>query len=240
MIAASGEATGDEQRCILVDLDLHFGNAALTLGVDPGAGLAAMLASPDRLDEHLIAASLQPVNDRLSLIATQVPVQSDAPISPQAAMALVTALRSTAQWVVIDLPRTLDATARQLLRTADEVVLVAPPSLEGLRDMQRLLAWLVALRAGASPLVVVNGVGGGIGEVGRKLFEDTIGTGVAAWLPAQCGPAAAAAAHGLPLAAVAGGARRHGGNPYATLADRITGKAPVRPRLRFAGWWPKR
>jgi pilus assembly protein CpaE len=242
MIADRGENIGAGRRCVLVDFDLQFGSAAMALGVDPGAGLAAMLASPDRLDEHLVAASLQPVNDRLGLMASQAPLETAAPASPMAALSLLAALRTTAQWVVADLPRNLDATARQVLRTADRVVVVAPPSLEGLRDTRRLLAWLVALRAGAPPLVAVNGFGGGSGEVGRKLFEETIAMPVTAWIPALAGPAAAASAHALPLAALAGGgaaARLTGGNPFAALAARVTGEAATAPRSRLPGWWPK-
>jgi pilus assembly protein CpaE len=241
MIADRGENIGGGRRCVLVDFDLQFGSAAMALGVDPGPGLAAMLASPDRLDEHLLAASLQPVNDRLGIMAAQLAVEGEAQVSPVAALALLGALRSTAQWVVADLPRTLDNTARQVLRTADQVVVVAPPSLEGLRDTRRLLSWLRALRAGAQPMVVVNGVGSGSGDVSRKLFEDTIATRVAGWVPALAGPAAAASAHALPLAALAGGAAAgRGGNPFAALAALVTGEVPVTPRSRLPGWWPKR
>lgn len=240
MIADRGENVGAGRRCVLVDFDLQFGSAAMALGVDPGPGLAAMLASPERLDAHLLAASLQTVNDRLALMAAQMPVEGDAPVSPVAALALLGALRSTAQWVVADLPRTLDTMTRQVLRTADQVVVVAPPSLEGLRDTRRLLSWLRALRAGAVPLVVVNGCCEGGGEVSRKLFEDTIATRVAAWVPAMAGPAAAAAAHALPLAALAGGAGGGRGNPFAALSAQVTGEVPAAPRSRLPGWWPKR
>jgi pilus assembly protein CpaE len=243
MIADRGENIGAGLRAVLVDFDLQFGSAAMALGLDPGAGLAAMLAGPDRLDEHLVATSLQPVNDRLALIASQLPVEGEAPVAPLAALSLLATLRTTAQWVVADLPRRLDPAARQLLRTVDQVVVVAPPSLEGLRDTRRLLAWLVALRAGTPPLVVVNGCAGGSGEVGRRLFEETIAIPLAAWLPALPGPAAAASAHALPLAALAGGAggRLAGvGNPFAALAALVTGEATLAPRSRLPGWWPKR
>jgi pilus assembly protein CpaE len=235
-------------RCILVDFDLHHGTAALALGIEPGpasgSGLAAMLANPDRLDAQLIAANLQPVGNgaALGIIAAQTPIEQEAPVSPAAATALLAALRTTAPWIIADLPRGLDAASRQLLRTADQVLLVSPPSLEGLRDSGRLLAWLRALRAGAPPLIVVNGANAGAsGEIGRRLFEETLGQPVTAWVPALCGPAAAAAAHALPLAALAGGPA---GNPFADLAALVTGTAPPRapPRLWSrlrSRWWPK-
>jgi pilus assembly protein CpaE len=244
-IADDGDRQDRQRRCILVDLDLHFGSAALALGLEPGTGLAAMLASPERLDEQLIAANLQPVGerlgDRVSIIATQTPIEQEATVSAPAAAALVSALGAAAPFVVIDLPRTLDPAGRRLLRIADTVILVASPSLEALRDTGRLLTWLLALRAGASPLVVVNGAAGGAGEVGRRLFEDTIAAPVAAWIPALHGPAATAAAHAMPLAALTRDSLDRAGqrgNPFAALAAAVTGDAVPTRASRRPRWWP--
>ncbi|MBC7504636.1 MAG: hypothetical protein H7267_02740 [Sandarakinorhabdus sp.] len=244
-IADADDRLSRQRRCILVDLDLHFGSAALALGLEPSTGLAAMLANPDRLDEQLIAANLQPVGDRLgdrlAIIATQTPIEHEAVVSAPAAAALLSALSTAAPFVIVDLPRNLDPAARQLLRLADTVILVASPSLEGLRDTGRLLTWLLALRAGSSPLVVVNGVAGGASEVSRRLFEDTIGAPVAAWIPALHGPAAAAAAHAMPLAALTrgkGDRAGNSGNPFAALAAQVTGDAVPTRRSRLPRWWP--
>ena len=140
-------AVGDTPaRSILVDLDLHFGTAAMMFGVDCGTGFAALLASPDRLDEQLISSSLNAINSRLGIIVALTLVENDAPMATAAATTVLAALRTTAKWVVADVRRGLDATARQLFRTADEIVLVIPPSLVGVRDTGRMLAYLLALR----------------------------------------------------------------------------------------------
>ena len=52
-------------------------------------------------------------------------------VAPEAVATLLATLREDADWVVADLPHGLDAMARRLLRTADRVVLVAPPNLAG-------------------------------------------------------------------------------------------------------------
>lgn len=239
MIAGDDDRQGNERgrnRAILVDLDLHYGSVALTMGLDPGTGLAAMIASPDRMDEQLIATSLRQVNDRLALVTTELPIEQEALVSPVAAQQLLSALCTTAPFVVADLPRRLDPAMRAVLRTADKVVLVLPPSLEGLRDAGRMLAYLSALRAGAPPLLVVNGSDGSSGDVSRQLAEKTLGQKLAAWIPVLAGPAAAAAAHAVPIAAVAGG---RAGNPFAALASQVTGAAaPV--QRRWPRWWPQR
>jgi hypothetical protein len=72
----------------------------------------------------------------------------------------------------------------------------------------------------------------------QHLFEENLGEAVAAWVPTLPGPAAAAEAHGLPLAAVAGGVR--GGNPFATLATLVTGMRGPANVVRGPRWWPWR
>ncbi len=233
-----------QQRSVLVDLDLHFGNGGFALGFEPGAGLAAMLAAPDRLDEQLVLAAMQSAGDYLDVIAGQLPFEQDAVVALDAVNSLTDMLRSTADMVIVDVPRHLDAVSRQLLRTADIVVLVAPASLEGLRDTARLHSYLAALRAGAAPLVVVNGAPETGGAIAPAMFADIIGTPVAAWIPVLPGPAAAAAAHAMPLAAAARAGP--GANGFAALVRQIDARLrphdsharqprPARARPR---WWP--
>jgi pilus assembly protein CpaE len=231
-------ANVQQHRSVLVDLDLHFGSAALTFGLEPGPGLGAMLAAPERVDATLVAAALQSAGERLSLIATATPLSEDMEVPPDAVAALLATIREDADWVVADLPHGLDAMARRLLRTADRVVLVAPPTLAGLRDAGRLATYITDLRAGGAPLLVVNGGNENADGMKQHLFEENLGEAVAAWVPTLPGPAAAAEAHGLPLAAVAGGVR--GGNPFATLATLVTGMRGPANVVRGPRWWPWR
>lgn len=241
MVAASlawAIANVQQQESLLVDLDLHFGSAALTFGLEPGPGLGAMLQAPERLDETLVTAALQNAGERLALIATATPLTEDMHVAPEAVAELLTMLRSNADWVVADLPHGLDAMARRLLRTADKVVLVAPPTLAGLRDAGRLATYITDLRAGSAPLLVVNGGNENADGMKQHLFEENLGEAVATWVPTLPGPAAAAEAHGLPLAAVAGGVR--GGNPFASLAALVTGARGDALPVRGPRWWPWR
>ena len=241
------------ERTTLVDLDLHFGNLAFGFGLEPDAGLAAMLAGA-QFDGAVLAAARQNAGDRLQVVATKQPLDNDMAVPPAMMAALLAELRHDADWLVAELPRRIDAGTRAVLATADAVVLVAPPSLEGLRDAVRMHAYVEGLRTDATaPLMVINGAVGGAsvgagagvaagGEIGRRMFEDALGERLAAWIPAYPGPAAAAAAHMLPLAALVDGARRGGG--FTALAERIadgnTPPAPAAPAFWTAEWWLRR
>ncbi len=228
-LIAGGGAVAGSTGCVLVDLDLHHGNAAAMFGLEPGDALAGLLAAPARLDERLLGAALQSAGPGVAVLAASAPLESDAAVPPEAALRLLDMLRATASLVIVDLPPRLDPAARQLLRLADQVVVVTTPTLDGVRETARLLDWLEGLRAGASPLLVINGASGGAGEIGRSGVEQSLGQTVTAWIAALPGPAAAAAAHGVPLAAVAG---RDGRAFTAILA--ALGQPMPRVRRR---WW---
>jgi MinD-like ATPase involved in chromosome partitioning or flagellar assembly len=137
----------------------------------------------------------------VAVLAASAPLDSDAAVLPEAALRLLDMLRATASLVIFDLPPRLDPAARQLLRLADQVVVVTTPTLDGVRETARLLDWLEGLHAGASPLLIINGASGGAGEIGRGGVEQSLGQKVTAWIAALPCPAAA---HGVPLAAVEG------------------------------------
>jgi pilus assembly protein CpaE len=220
------------QRTILFDLDLHFGSVAFDFGIEPGAALAELLATPDRLDERLVAGVMTRARDELHIVSATLPLEQDLRVRPEAVAALVTTLRAAADWVVADVPRHLDATSRLALRVADVVLLVAPPTLDGLRDAQRLSAYATALRAGAPPLLVVNGASKGDAIAARQ-FEQVTGRPPLAVLPVLAGQGAAAQAHALPIGALADG---RGGNPFVSLAAAAAGLTPTPPRKWRLPW----
>ncbi len=221
------------QRALLFDLNLHFGTLAFDLGIEPGTALADLLASPDRLDERLIAGATVKARDDLMIVAAAAPFEQETKVRPEAVAMLATALRGAADWVIADVPRRLDASGRLTLRTADTVVLVAPPTLAGRRDAQRRGTYRTAWRAGAPPLLVVNGAGGG-DNLGEGEFTRAANIRPAAVLPLLGGQAAAASAHALPLAALCD---RRGGNPFVVLAELATGvRAAPQRRIWLRGW----
>jgi pilus assembly protein CpaE len=57
-------------RTALVDLDLHFGNLALTLDLEPGRGLREALENPERTDSLLLASAMVTEGDKLPILAT--------------------------------------------------------------------------------------------------------------------------------------------------------------------------
>jgi pilus assembly protein CpaE len=190
-------------KVALLDLDLHFGSAALSLDLEPSRGLRELLSHPDRIDSLLIDAAATKAGERLKLLSAEEPLEDSIDLGPEGLLAIVDQLRAAAGTVVADVPRSLGPLTRQAMACADMIAVVTDLSLAGMRDTQRLMAMIAGAHAGAKAMIVANRVGGVAGEVAVADFERGVGTKVAHLIPYDR-PAAIAAAEGAkPLIEVA-------------------------------------
>lgn len=211
------------RRTVLLDLDLQFGAAALNLDLEPGRGLREILSNPERIDSLLVSSAMVQESPNLRVLAAEESLDDDVQIGDAGVQALLGVLAGAGDAVIVDTPRRTDGGARELLSSADTVVVVVDLSLAAMRDAQRLIAMIGARRPQGEILVVANRVGGVTGEVPRAEFERAIGRPLDAVIPADERAAAAAAELAKPLLSAA----RAG--PAATelrrLAERLTGAA---------------
>ena len=117
----------------LIDLDLHFGNLALSLDLEPGRGLAGV-EHPERTDGLLLASAMVKGDERLRSSPLRSRSQDMLRFEPEGATALLDALAQDYDFLMVDLPRTLDAATRHVLTAADATIIVTDLSLAALRD----------------------------------------------------------------------------------------------------------
>jgi pilus assembly protein CpaE len=180
---------------VMVDFDLPFGTAGLDFNQDPLQGVADALSQPDRLDDVLLERLMVRCTDRLSLFAAPANLDTDYDISPAAFEEVANKIRNTAPFVVWDLPHLWSAWMRQMLMTADDVVIVATPDLASLRNAKNMIDLIRAGRPNdAPPRLVLNQVGVvGRPEIPVKDFGDALGIPpslVLPWEPKLFGDAA--------------------------------------------------
>jgi pilus assembly protein CpaE len=192
-----------QRRVVLLDLDLHFGSLALSLDLEPGRGLRELLSSPDRIDSLLIDAAMTGVSERLRVLGAEEPLEDNLVLGHEGLETLLTDLATRADCVVVDLPRSLGAMTRHILRAADTIGIVTDLSLPSMRDTQRLIAMIYAIRADADVRVIVNRMGGAAGEVSRPDFERGIGAKIAFAVQFDANAAMAAAERARPFVEVA-------------------------------------
>jgi pilus assembly protein CpaE len=160
----------------IVDYDLPFGTAALDFNQDPVQGIADALGKPDRLDPVLLDRMTARCTDRLSLFAAPATLDDDHEIPAAAYEEVSRKIRSTAPYVVMDLPHLWSAWMRATLLAADDVVIVAAPDLASLRNTKNLLDLIRRGRPNdPPPHLVVNQVGlPGRPEIPLKEFSKAL------------------------------------------------------------------
>ncbi len=162
---------------VIVDYDLPFGTAGLDFNQDPLNGVADALTQPDRLDATLLDRMMVRCTDKLSLFAAPATLDTDWDISPEAFEEVTTQIRSTAPFVVLDLPHLWSGWMRRTLIAADEVVVVATPDLASLRNAKNMIDLIRQGRPNdAPPRLVLNQVGvPGRPEIPAKDFGAALG-----------------------------------------------------------------
>lgn len=222
-------------RTVLADLDLQFGAATLQLDLEAGRGLREILTRPDRIDALLIGSAMAAHSDRLRVLAAEEPLEDDLDIGPAALPTLLGVISADCDAVVMDVPRHMDRLSREALARADLAVVVTDLSLAGLRDTQRLLGLLKALRPQGEIGLVANRVGGVAGELLQVEFEKAVGAEFDLVLPFDEKAALAAAETARPLFA---GRASPAAVALGGFAGRLTGGATP-PPVEKGSWLKK-
>jgi pilus assembly protein CpaE len=216
-------------RTALIDLDLHFGNLALSLDLEPGRGLREALENPERTDSMLLASAMVTQSDKLPILATEESLLEQLTFDGGAVAPLLSALSQDYDCLVVDLPRTLDAMARQVIALADTTVVVTDLSLSALRDTVRLSDLAKALESRSKPLLVANQVGAEHrGEIVRAEFERGVGGALDYAVPFDVKAMMATAQSGKALPDAAGASKA--ATELRKLAARLAGREQEKPR----------
>lgn len=221
----------------LIDLDLDFGTAGVSLALDGARGVVEAFRAGTNLDGQLLDGLFDAYDAHLRvLVATDATGLAEDP-SPEVVDHLTDLARSGGNAVMLDLPGIGSSVTRRALMAADRVVLTTTPDLAGLKNGRKLLDMIATLRPDdPKPLVVLNKVGlSKRTEIGAHDFAQTLGITIAATLPFD----ARGLAHSANLGRVhvATGSGRALGNALQPLVRALTGqtaaakKAAAKPAL---------
>ncbi|MNU68521.1 Septum site-determining protein MinD [compost metagenome] len=207
---------------VIVDYDLPFGTAGLDFNQDPLGGVADALSQPDRLDATLLDRMMVRCTDKLSLFAAPATLDGDWDIQPDAFEEVTSRIRSTAPFVVLDLPHLWSGWMRKTLISADEVVIVATPDLASLRNAKNMIDLIKQGRPNdAPPRLVLNQVGvPGRPEIPAKDFGAALGVHPSLIIPFDAKVFGSAANNGQMI--VDAGAKTKAAEAFETLAQIVS------------------
>jgi pilus assembly protein CpaE len=145
---------------ILADMDLPFGTAGLDFNLDAGLGVADAIQDAGRLDEVLLERLLVKCGEHLSLLSAPATLEKSYDLQEKAVLALLEVAQASVPFLVLDLPHQWTAWAKNVLISADEIVIAAEPDLANLRNAKNMIQILRQTRPNdPPPKLVLNRVG---------------------------------------------------------------------------------
>lgn len=172
-------------RVCVVDLDLAFGDVAITLQMFPAHTLADTANMADRLDASLLETILTPYRD--NLYALVAPVQPDAKDSIPASLVgrTLRMLKSEFDYVVVDTAPSFDEYVLQAFDETDDVLLLTTLDVPTLKNVKIAAETLDLLNFPKERRhLVLNRADEKVGLSTGKV-ESTLGMKVAQTLPAS-------------------------------------------------------
>ena len=132
-------ARESDQKTLLIDLDVPFGDAALGLGLNASYSTADALRNFTRLDANFLSRLI--VKHESGLAALTAPGKvTDVQVTPEAVNRLLAVARQEFDFVVVDSGSRLDLTATALFEPDAIVYLVSQVGLSELRNSNRIIS----------------------------------------------------------------------------------------------------
>lgn len=150
-----------KQEVLFADLDLEGGIASFLFGLEPKYSMRDAVQNLERLDRHCWDALVTPAPDGMDLLASPRRQLDSGDPRPEEISRVLSLVQPFYRWIVVDLGR-LNVISAAIAPRADQLLLVATPSLVGLYQAKRALAGLADLGAEAESLrVIINHTEGG-------------------------------------------------------------------------------
>jgi pilus assembly protein CpaE len=192
-----------KQRTALVDMDLHFGTAALSLDIEPGRGLRDALEKPGRIDSLFLERAMAKIGDRLFVLGCEEPLRDHLTVDPTALDVVLGDLRQNFSWIVLDMPRAFIAGHANAFAVVTDLMLVCDQSMAGIRDTMRFLDFIKDAAPQTRIKLAAAAVDGTRPKIARAEFEKSVARKIDYEIPFEAKTVAAAANSGKPLSAVA-------------------------------------
>lgn len=149
-----------KEAVTLLDLDLSFGTAALSLNLQQRQSISDALAQPNRLDDVMMERFMLKYDDYLSVVPAPTVLGGDYEVGSEALDVLLDIVRRMSSFLVLDLPHQWTPWVSEVLLDANEVVVTAYPDLANLRDAKNIFDSLAQKRGvGAPTRLIFNRVG---------------------------------------------------------------------------------
>jgi len=213
-------AGGANTRVCLVDLDLAFGDVAITLQIFPSRTIADAVPMQADLDMAGLESLLTPVSE--GLVTLVAPVQPDAKdtISSALIARIFELLVEHFDFVVVDTPPSFDDHVLQAFDMSDQILLVTTPDIPALKNLKVALETLQLLNIAPDQLkLILNRAQPKVGVTAEEVSA-SLGMTITAMIPSSA-DVPASINRGEPI--VTADPRHAASRGIAALAEACTG-----------------
>jgi Flp pilus assembly CpaE family ATPase len=147
---------GDRRKVVVVDLDIQFGNVAVLCDVEDNGGLIKLIESPELPDATFMRSVVQHHASGLDIVAAPVTVAPLTAMRASSITAMLDALKSQYDYIIVDLPRALVEWIEPVLQRSDRLCLVTDTSVPCIRQSRRMMDFFREANAGLKVELIVN------------------------------------------------------------------------------------
>ena len=168
------------RRVCLVDLDLAFGDVAITMQLFPTHSIEQAIGSEDSLDFAMVEALLTRHQESLMVLAAPAHPDARERVTPQLVSKILHTLKEGFDFVVVDTSPTFDEATLTALDETDECVIVATLDVPTLKNVKVALETLEMLNiASGHRHLLLNRADDAVG-IGPDKVEAILGMAIAA------------------------------------------------------------
>lgn len=128
-----------QQKVLLIDLHMQFGDAAIYLTESPGKSTLTDIIGQTGLDSSVIASSTIRIDGNYFVLQAPDSPEKASGITPQHIDNLLSVAIQDYDYVIMDLPRVVDAISMKVLDRSDKIYLVIQPVIPYIRAASKLL-----------------------------------------------------------------------------------------------------
>lgn len=128
-----------KQKVLFIDLHMQFGDAAFYLVENAGASTLTDVISQTGLDSTVIASATTQVSENYFLLQAPDSPDKAVGIKPQHIDNLLTVAIQDYDYVIVDLPREIEAISMKVLDRSDKVFIVFQPVISYIRAVTKVL-----------------------------------------------------------------------------------------------------
>lgn len=176
-------AAETDQRTLLVDLDLQFGDTAIVLGIDPETTLHDIISAPGELDAEKLAGYVTRHSSGLDVLPAPLRPQDADLVSEVRLAALLDIARETYDVIVIDTAPFLHGPILTALDQTSDLLVICSPEVPALKDVNLSLNTLALLSFPQEKVRLVINHAHQNGGLKPGEIEDALGLKIAAEIP---------------------------------------------------------